>query len=136
GELKADYVFDIATLAVDIVIALVTRVGGILGNEELLDEMIQVGDKNGDRVFPLSLIEDYESSLESDYADISSISNRPYAGSITAGLFIRKFVNDSAKWIHVDKAGRIDGKDKGYYAKGAPGIGASHLADYTEHVSK
>lgn len=136
GELEADYVFDIATLTGAVVMALGTSVGGIFGDEELLDEMKQVGDQNGDRVWPLPLIEDYESSLDSDYADFSNISNRPYAGSITAGLFLRKFVHDSAKWIHVDKAGRMDGKDKGYYAKGAPGFGARLLADFTEHVSK
>src|SRR5699024_8427690 len=126
----------IATLTGAVVMALGTSVGGIFGVEELLDEMQQGGDQNGDRVSPLPLIEDYESSLDSDYADFSNISNRPYAGSITAGLFLRKFVHDSAKWIHVDKAGRMDGKDKGYYAKGAPGFGARLLADFTEHVSK
>src|SRR5699024_1364828 len=39
GELEADYVFDIATLTGAVVMALGTSVGGIFGDEELLDEM-------------------------------------------------------------------------------------------------
>jgi len=136
GELEADYVINIATLTGAVVMALGSSVAGIFGDEDLMFEMKKVGDANGDRVWPLPLIEDYDSSLNSDYADFSNISNRPYAGSITAGLFLRKFVHDPSKWIHVDKAGRMDGKDNGYYSKGAPGFGARLLADFTEHLSK
>jgi len=136
GELEADYVVNIATLTGAVVAALGPSVAGIFGDEELMDEMKKIGDENGDRVWPLPLVEDYERTLSSDYADFSNISNQASAGSITAGLFLRKFVHDPSKWIHVDKAGRMDGKDKGYYAKGAPGFGARLLADFTEHVSK
>lgn len=135
GELEADYVFDIATLTGAVVMALGSSVAGIFGDEELMQEMKKVGDENGDRVWPMPLVEDYESYLKSDYADFSNISHKGEAGSITAGLFLRKFVHDPNKWIHIDKAGRMDGKNKGYYSDGAPGFGARLLADFTEHVS-
>ena len=136
GELEADYVFNIATLTGAIVAALGSKVGGIFGDEELMNEMKLVGDENGDRVWPMPLVDDYESYLASDYADFSNISTKGEAGSITAGLFLRKFVHDPSKWIHIDKAGRMIGKANGYYADGAPGFGARLLADFTVHVSK
>lgn len=136
GELEADYVFNIATLTGAIVAALGSKVGGIFGDEELMNEMKLVGDENGDRVWPMPLVDDYESYLASDYADFSNISTKGEAGSITAGLFLRKFVQDPSKWIHIDKAGRMIGKANGYYADGAPGFGARLLADFTVHVSK
>lgn len=135
GELEAEYVFDIATLTGAIVAALGSSVGGVFGDEELAFAMKQIGDKNGDHVWPLPLVDDYEDYLKSDYADFSNISTKGEAGSITAGLFLRKFVPKSCKWLHIDKAGRMDGKAKGYYADGATGFGARLLADFTEYVS-
>lgn len=136
GELNAEYVVNIATLTGAVVAALGSKVAGVFGDEELAFEMKQLGDENGDVVWPLPLVEDYDSYLNSDYADFSNISNKGEAGSITAGLFLRKFVPESCKWLHVDKAGRMNGKASGYYADGAPGFGARLLADFTEHVSK
>src|SRR5690625_4665890 len=92
GELEADYVFNIATLTGAVVMALGSSVAGICGDEELMQEMKKVGDENGDRVWPMPLVEDYESYLKSEYADFSNISNKGEAGSITAGLFLCKFV--------------------------------------------
>src|SRR5690606_32408270 len=103
-ELKADYIVDIATLTGAIVHALGTRIAGIFGDERLMFTMKEVGDENGDFVWPMPLIDDYDKSLKSDYADFSNISNMNYAGSITAALFLRRFVDDPSRWIHVDMA--------------------------------
>jgi len=137
GELKAEYVINIATLTGAVVNALGSKVAGIFGDETLSQEMKKVGDYNGDFVWPMPLVEDYESYLKSDYADFSNISTKGEAGSITAALFLRRFVPKSAKWIHVDMAGRMNSSAaKGYYDKSATGFGARLLADFTEHVSK
>src|SRR5699024_6313288 len=134
---KAEYVINIATLTGAVVNALGSKVAGIFGDETLSQEMKKVGDYNGDFVWPMPLVEDYESYLKSDYADFSNISTKGEAGSITAALFLRRFVPKSAKWIHVDMAGRMNSlAAKGYYDKSATGFGARLLADFTEHVSK
>ncbi|MDY0409084.1 leucyl aminopeptidase family protein [Paracerasibacillus soli] len=136
GELGAEYVVDIATLTGAIANALGSRLGGVFGDEALQLEMKKIGDENGDFVWPMPLVDDYESYLNSDYADFSNISSKGEAGSITAALFLRHLVPESAKWLHVDMAGVMMSREKGYYGHSATGFGARLLADFTERVSK
>jgi leucyl aminopeptidase len=137
GELNAKYIVNIATLTGAVVNALGTELGGVFGDEELSAEMKKIGDQNGDFIWPMPLVEAYDSSLDSDYADMNNISSLSVAGSITAGLFLRRFVPKESKWLHVDMAGVMDkSKASGYYAKSATGYGARLLADFTTFVSK
>lgn len=136
GELEADYVVDIATLTGAIAFALGPKLGGIFGEEALLQQMKAIGDENGDFVWPMPLVDEYDATLKSDYADFSNISNQSSGGSITAALFLRRFVPENCKWVHVDMAGVMDKKEKGYYRNAATGFGARLLADYAVDVSK
>ncbi len=137
GEWGAAYIVDIATLTGAVANALGNELGGVFGDEELAFEMKKLGDKNGDFVWPMPLVEAYDQTLASDYADMNNISSMNAAGSITAGLFLRRFVPENSKWLHVDMAGVMDKtKASGYYAKSATGYGARLLADFTTFVSK
>lgn len=135
-ELKADYIVNIATLTGAIAFALGPKMAGIFGDETLMAKMKEVGDENGDFVWPMPLIDAYDKTLKSDYADFSNISNQSSAGAITAALFLRRFVNNPNKWIHVDMAGVMESKEEGYYRSSATGFGARLLADYTVKVSE
>src|SRR5690625_1918753 len=135
-ELEADYVFNIATLTGAVVNALGPKVAGIFGADDLTEAMKEVGAENGDAVWPLPLVDAYDETLVSHYADFSNISTQSSAGSITAALFLRRFVQSPEKWIHIDKAGRMDhSKEEGYYGKSAPGFGTRLLADFTQYIS-
>ncbi|MFS0574560.1 leucyl aminopeptidase family protein [Sporosarcina sp. 179-K 3D1 HS] len=137
GEWQAEYIVDIATLTGAIVNALGTEMGGVFGDEALSVKMKQIGDSNGDFIWPMPLVESYEQSLASDYADMKNISSMSEAGSITAALFLRRFAPKDAKWLHVDMAGVMDkSKASGYYTKSATGYGARLLADFTTEISK
>ena len=136
GECNAKYVVDIATLTGAIGNALGSKMAGVFGDEQLSYEMKKIGQENGDFVWPMPLVDAYESYLKSDYADFNNISSKGEAGSITAGLFLRRFVPKSCKWLHVDMAGVMESQETGYYAKAATGFGARLLADFTVHVSK
>lgn len=135
-ELNADYIVDIATLTGAIGAALGPKLGGIFGNEELMKTMKQIGDKNGDFVWPMPLVDDYDATMRSDYADFCNISNQPTGGSITAALFLRRFVTKEENWIHVDMASVMESKQKGYYSNAGSGFGARLLADYATAISK
>src|SRR5690625_1598483 len=134
-ELEADYIVDIATLTGAIAFALGPKVAGIFGEESLLTKMKAIGEENGDFVWPMPLIEDYDQTLKSDYADFSNISNQSYGGSITAALFLRRFIENPKRWVHVDMAGVMESKEEGYYRNSATGFGARLLADYAVEVS-
>lgn len=137
GELKADYVVDIATLTGSIENALGSEIAGVFGDEELASKMKAIGAKNGDAVWPMPLIDAYDETLQSDYADFNNISSLSFAGSITAALFLRRFVSEDSRWLHVDMAGMMQKtSNSGYYPKTATGYGARLLADYVSEISK
>lgn len=137
GEWHAEYIVDIATLTGAVENALGPSLAGVFGDEKLSAELKEIGDENGDFVWPLPLFDAYDDSLASDYADMNNISSMNTAGSITAGLFLRRFVPENSKWLHVDMAGVMEkAKATGYYAKSATGYGARLLADFTVKVSK
>src|SRR5690625_4047775 len=135
-ELNAEYIVNIATLTGAAAVALGSETGAVMGNLEYASDLRTIGAKNGDNVWPLPLIDAYENYLDSDYADFSNISNKGEAGAITAGLFLRRFVNKPEKWLHVDMAGVMESDNKGYYTKSARGFGARLLADYTVEKSE
>jgi leucyl aminopeptidase len=136
GELESDYIVDIATLTGSILNALGTKLAGVFGDEELAIKMKKIGDTNGDFNWPMPLVDAYESYLDSDYADFNNTSSKTEGGSIVASLFLRRFVPESAKWLHIDMAGMMSSEEYGYYAKSATGYGVRLLADFAEHVSK
>ena len=52
----------------------------------------------------LDLTKDVRGNIEEAVADIKNISSVKYGGAITAGLFLKHFVGDTA-WAHLDIAG-------------------------------
>ena len=70
----------------------------------------------------------YRKMLDSVVADMRNIGG-PYAGTITASIFLSEFVGD-VPWAHLDIAGpmKVDGDD-GIYSKGATGFGTRLLLD-------
>ena len=52
--------------------------------------------------WPLPLYKDYRPYIDSNIADLNNTSKQPYAGCITAGLFLGEFVDFSIPWVHFD----------------------------------
>ncbi|UNK17353.1 leucyl aminopeptidase family protein [Paenibacillus sp. N3/727] len=131
AALGAVEAIDIATLTGNVGAALGLGIAGIWGDEAMTQRLVSIGDRNGERLWPMPLMDEYESELHSDYADLSNIGSSSLAGAITAALFIRRFVTKPMKWVHIDMAGTVQYKgDAGYSASGATGYGARLLADY------
>jgi leucyl aminopeptidase len=130
-RLGAVQVLDIATLTGACAAALGKAMAGVWGTGDLPETLRKVGDRCGDRVWIMPLEDSYEEALKSHYADVANISTGPYAGAITAALFLRRFVDASLDWAHIDIAGPMDTEStKGYLVAGATGYGARLLADY------
>ncbi|WP_077328340.1 M17 family metallopeptidase [Virgibacillus siamensis] len=136
GELEASYVVDIATLTGSIGNALGSKLAGVFGDVDLSRKMHEIGRKNGDFNWPMPLVDAYDNYLDSDYADFNNTSGKGEAGSIVAALFLRRFVPENCRWLHIDMAGVMASQENGYYSKAASGFGARLLADYTVDVSK
>jgi leucyl aminopeptidase len=82
----------------------------------------------------MPLWQPYEDMLKSDIADFANASNRPMAGSITAALFLKKFVPDEVEWAHLDTYAWRDtaepGRPKGGEALGLRAVFATLLKRY------
>ena len=123
-------VVDIATLTGAIVVALGHTAAGLMGtDEELVDEIRSAGDLADERVWPLPLWEDYRDLMKSDIADVKNSGGRP-AGSISAGWFLREFV-DGFPWAHLDIAGTAySDRDDAARVKGPTGMGVRLFSEF------
>jgi leucyl aminopeptidase len=55
-----------------------------------------------DPLWRLPLWAPYQAMLDSKVADINNAGSAPFAGSITAALFLSRFVPPETAWIHAD----------------------------------
>ena len=77
--------------------------------------------------------------IKSNIADVSNSASSRYGGSITAGLFLDKFIRKEYKdkWIHLDIAGPAYlEKDWGYNSFGASGAGVRACLYYLFKIAK
>ena len=95
---------DIATLTGACVVALGSHATGLMSrDDELSAELRAAGERIMDRAWPLPLWDDYQSQLESGFADVANLGGK-YAGAITAGCFLSRFT-EGQRWAHLDIAG-------------------------------
>lgn len=132
-NLKPDYLIDIATLTGSATLGLGKQYAALYSrNLKWIKELREAGEISGDRVWHMPLIDDYESALESDIADINHTADKGdfNAGSVTAALFLEQFV-DKTNWAHLDIAGvgRSEA-DSGENPKGGTGWGVRLLLEW------
>ena len=72
------------------------------GDDELAREIAESGARVNDPVWRLPLWEPYDQLLDGKISQLNNVSNGPFAGSITAALFLRRFVEGANSWVHFD----------------------------------
>ncbi len=132
-NLKPDYLLDIATLTGSATLGLGKQYAALYSRDKKwIKDLREAGDKSGDRVWHMPLIDDYQEALESDIADINHTADKGdfNAGSVTAALFLEQFVDD-INWAHLDIAGvgRAE-SDSGENPKGGTGWGVRLLLEW------
>jgi len=101
---KPKFMVNLATLTGAILVALGKEHAGLFSNDDKLsDQLAGVGQDTRERVWRMPLAPEYDKMIDSDIADMKNIGGR-LAGSITAGQFLQRFVND-VPWAHLDVAG-------------------------------
>jgi len=114
-------VVDIATLTGACVIALGHHPSGLFSNKDALaKELLEAGDAAHDRAWHMPLWEEFQSQLDSNFADMANIGGRA-GGSITAACFLSRFAK-KYDWAHLDIAGTAwkSGKEKGGTGRPVP----------------
>ncbi|RXT05871.1 leucyl aminopeptidase [Ammoniphilus sp. CFH 90114] len=103
-KMGANYIVDIATLTGAVLVALGTCTTGVVtNNEEFVEEVMEAAAEAGEAVWRLPAFDPYKEQIKSKVADLKNTGGR-YAGSITAGLFVGAFAEETP-WVHLDIAG-------------------------------
>jgi leucyl aminopeptidase len=110
---------DVATLTGACVVALGKAAAGLMSkHDDLSAELLAAGETVFDRVWRLPLWDEYQSQLDSAFADIYNIGGKG-AGAITAGCFLSRFT-EGQRWAHLDIAGVSNGEGRKGMATGRP----------------
>jgi leucyl aminopeptidase len=103
-QFNPDVIIDVATLTGACVVALGHHATGLISNDDsLADELLDAGNSIVDRAWRLPLWEEYQSQLDTPFADMKNIGGMS-AGVLTAGCFLSRFAEDQ-RWAHLDVAG-------------------------------
>jgi leucyl aminopeptidase len=103
SEATPDLLVDFATLTGAARVALGPELPPVYGGSpELVRELLAHADAVQDPLWPMPLWDGYEDELSSRIADLNNAPSGGMAGSITAALFLRRFVADPARWLHLD----------------------------------
>lgn len=123
-----DLLIDFATLTGAARVALGTELPALYAtDDDVAAAILTAGKKVYDPLWRMPLHTPYRRHLDSPIADIHNISKGSYGGSITAALFLKEFVTNTASWVHIDTmAWNLDSRP-GRPAGGEP-MGARALA--------
>jgi len=126
-EEKPDYLFCMATLTGAARVALGPDLSPFYTNDDgLSHSLTRAGRKVGDPVWRMPFHDPYEKMIEPDIADLDNAPSGGFAGSITAALFLRRFVENAKCFAHFDIYGwmpnAVPGRPKGAAFLGARAI--------------
>ena len=110
---------DVATLTGACVVALGKYAHGLMSkHDDLAGELTAAGETVFDRAWRLPLWDEYQTLIDSAFADIYNIGGKG-AGAITAGCFLSRFT-EGQRWAHLDIAGTSWDDGRKGYANGRP----------------
>ncbi len=129
-------VIDIATLTGACIYAVGPFFSALISDhDDFAGKVKAAGERSGDRVWALPFTQDFKAAIKSDIADIQNVGNPSIAaGTITAGWFLREFVENNTPWAHLDIASSaFNVPNISYYRKGATGSSVRLLIDLAMH---
>ncbi|MBN2716285.1 MAG: leucyl aminopeptidase family protein [Deltaproteobacteria bacterium] len=134
-EQKPDYLIDAATLTGAAVVALGEDVAAVYGDsKKFVANVLDASAAAGENMWHMPLVSAYDEQLSSIIADMKNIGGS-WGGSITAALFLKRFVKNVTNWIHIDIAGPGCKIDPLYHlGKGAKGYGIATIVEFAKQL--
>jgi len=103
GEDKPDLLVDFATLTGAARVAVGTEIAAFFARDDALAAELEAAARSvDDAVWRLPLHEGYRHLLDTPFADINNAGSGRFAGASTAALFLKEFVAEPDRWLHLD----------------------------------
>jgi leucyl aminopeptidase len=102
-EEEPELIADMATLTGAARVALGTEVVPFYTDDDTLAaSLARCAETENDPLWRMPLWRPYDQLIESKVADVNNVSSGGFAGSITAAMFMRRFVTAAKAWLHFD----------------------------------
>ncbi|HLT78636.1 MAG TPA: leucyl aminopeptidase family protein [Ferrovibrio sp.] len=100
---KPDWLIDCATLTGAARVAVGPDLPAMYSTDDAMAEaLLSAGIAAGDPLWRMPLHKPYRDYIEGKVADITNSADTPFAGSITAALFLKEFVDKTKCYAHLD----------------------------------
>lgn len=104
-EDRPDYLLETATLTGAQITALGARTAGVMGSDDLRDEVARLGTEVGEPAWPMPFLREHEKEMESRVADLRNVGPNRDGGMLYAAAYLSRFVPEGIPWAHIDVAG-------------------------------
>ena len=140
-EVKADYLYDLATLTGACVVGVGQYTSGVMGfHADPVQKVLYAGETlSGEIATQLKFNRHLRKAIDSKIADVCNIANTRYGGAITAGLFLGEFIDKHHRdrWAHIDIAGPAFVESTwGENPHGASGAGVRMVTRLIEKIAR
>jgi leucyl aminopeptidase len=99
----ADLIIDFATLTGAARVALGPELPALFGSDDaVVADLARIAAAEHDPLWPMPLWMGYDDELASKVADVNNVAASGLAGAIFGALFLKRFVTDSPRWLHLD----------------------------------
>ena len=136
-EVDPDLVVDVATLTGHMVLALGTKVAGVMGSEEVVSQVLAAAETAGEAMWPMPIPEEMKQRITSSkVADLAQHDWVRWGGGLFAAAFLREFTG-GRPWAHLDIAGPAFASSgpSGHVTAGGTGFAVATLVDLARSLA-
>jgi leucyl aminopeptidase len=137
-EQKPDVILDVATLTGHMVVALGERIGGVLGSERVVADVISAGESAGESHWAMPITDEVAERVKgSKIADLLQHDWNRSGGGLFAGAFLQEFT-EGLPWAHLDIAGPSfhTGTPYGHVTHGGTGFAVTTVVEYARQLAE
>ncbi|RMF02635.1 MAG: leucyl aminopeptidase family protein, partial [Alphaproteobacteria bacterium] len=107
-EEKPDHLISMATLTGAARVALGPDLPPLYSTDDgFAEQTLEAGLRVGDPLWRMPFWQPYDQRLRARVADVNHISDGPFAGSLTAAMFLKRFVRNAGQYSHFDIFGWV-----------------------------
>jgi leucyl aminopeptidase len=137
AERKPDVLLDVATLTGHMVMALGDKLGGVMGDPDVVQRVLSASETAGEDNWPMPIPEHMGERIRSSkIADLAQHDWIRWGGGLFAAAFLREFTH-GIPWAHLDIAGPSfnSGGPSGHLTSGGTGVSVTTLVEFARAMS-